>query len=74
MLYRLARPALFALDAERPLLAGLMLGLAFATRSPLLFAFPLFLLEAARKAAAADAPCPLVEPRAWLRTCHSAGC
>jgi hypothetical protein len=39
---------LFALDAERPLLAGAMLGLAFATRTPLLFAFPLFLFELAR--------------------------
>ena len=41
--------ALFALDAERPLLAGLMLGLAFATRSPLIFAFPLFLGEVLRR-------------------------
>lgn len=39
---------LFALDAERPLLAGLMLGLGFWTRTPLLFAFPLFALEALR--------------------------
>jgi hypothetical protein len=39
---------LFALDAERPLLAGLMLSLAYLTRTPLLFAFPLFLLEALR--------------------------
>jgi hypothetical protein len=33
---------LFALGAERPLLAGLCLGLAFSTRAPLLFAAPLF--------------------------------
>ena len=39
---------LFALEAERPLLAGLMLGLGYLTRTPLLFAFPLFLLEAFR--------------------------
>jgi hypothetical protein len=39
---------LFALQAERPLLAGLCLGLAFATRAPLLFAAPLFLFEALR--------------------------
>ena len=59
---------LFALEAERPLLAGLMVGLGFATRSPFLFAAPLFLIEAGRKAAPEDAPCPLVEPRAWLAT------
>ncbi len=39
---------LFALEAERPLLAGLALGLGFATRTPLLFAAPLFVLEAWR--------------------------
>lgn len=39
---------LFSLGAERPLLAGLVLGLAFHTRAPLLFAAPLFLLEALR--------------------------
>jgi len=39
---------LFALDAERPLLAGAMLGFGFWTRTPLLFAFPLFALEALR--------------------------
>jgi len=39
---------LFALEAERPVLAGLALGLGFATRSPLLFAAPLFVLEAWR--------------------------
>lgn len=60
--------ALFALEAERPLLAGVALGLGFATRTPLLFAAPLFLIEAARTSATRDAPCPLVEPRAWLGT------
>lgn len=39
---------LTALDAERPLLAGVALALGFATRTPLLFAFPLFLLELLR--------------------------
>jgi len=39
---------LFALEAERPWLAGLALGLGFATRTPLLFAAPLFVLEAVR--------------------------
>lgn len=39
---------LFALGAERPLAAGVCLGLAFATRTPLLFAAPLFVLEALR--------------------------
>jgi len=37
-----------ALGAERPWLAGLLLGLGFATRTPLLFAAPLFVLELAR--------------------------
>ncbi len=44
---------LCALDAERPLLAGLCLALGFATRTPLLFAAPFFvqqLLFAARSA------------------------
>ena len=36
---------LAALEAERPLLAGIALALGFATRTPLLFAAPLFLLE-----------------------------
>jgi hypothetical protein len=39
---------LFALEAERPFLAGLALALGFATRTPLLFAAPLFVLEAWR--------------------------
>jgi hypothetical protein len=46
---------LFALEAERPWLAGLALGLGFATRTPLLFAAPLFVLEAVRTSSAADA-------------------
>jgi hypothetical protein len=39
---------LFALQAERPLLAGLCLGLGFATRAPILLAAPLFVFEAVR--------------------------
>jgi hypothetical protein len=45
----------FALEAERPWLAGLMLGLGFATRTPLLFAAPLFVLEAVRVSGAEEA-------------------
>jgi hypothetical protein len=58
---------LFALEAERPLLAGLLLGLGWLTRSPLLFAFPLFLFEAFRvslrpaQAAAAVVPAKVSE-------------
>lgn len=39
---------LFALDAERPLLAGAMLGCAFMSRPTMLLAAPLFALEAIR--------------------------
>jgi hypothetical protein len=44
----MAMYALFALDAERPVLAGLMLGLIFATRVTPILAAPLFALEAIR--------------------------
>jgi hypothetical protein len=37
-----------AVGASRPVLAGLFLGLAFVTRTPMLFMFPLFLFEAWR--------------------------
>lgn len=37
-----------AVDAARPALAGLALALGFATRTPMLFMFPLFVLEAVR--------------------------
>ncbi len=40
--------ALFALDAERPLVAGLMLGCAYLTRPTILLTAPLFALEALR--------------------------
>jgi hypothetical protein len=39
---------LFSLDAARPVLAGVFLGLAFLTRAPLALAFPLFVMEALR--------------------------
>jgi hypothetical protein len=40
--------ALYALDAERPVLAGAMLGCAYLTRPSILFTAPLFALEALR--------------------------
>jgi hypothetical protein len=55
---------LFALDAERPLLAGAMLALGFATRTPLLFAVPLFLFELVRVCLPDGAA---LAPRAALR-------
>ena len=57
---------LFALEASSPLLAGLMIGLGFMTRAPVLFAFPLFLFEALRmcsRSAAAGRPPSSAEPR-----------
>jgi hypothetical protein len=38
-----------ALEADQPLLAGVLLALAFTARTPLLFAAPLFVLELARR-------------------------
>ncbi len=69
----LALYVLFALDAERPLLAGLMLGLGFMTRSPLLFAAPLFALEALRVCSAGGAVSASALPVSDLaRTAESA--
>jgi hypothetical protein len=52
---------LFALGAERPLLAGACLALGFATRTPLLLAAPLFVLEAVRETGiAAPRGAPLI--------------
>lgn len=45
-----------SLDARHPILAGLALGLGFATRTPLAFAFPLFVYEAFRISRRADPP------------------
>lgn len=42
---------LFALGAERPLLAGLMVGLGYMSRSPLIFSVPFFAVEALRVSA-----------------------
>lgn len=39
-----------SVEAARPLLAGLFLGLGYATRTPMAFMFPLFLWEAVRMA------------------------
>ena len=39
-----------SIDAKRPWLAGLCLGLGFAARTPMVFMFPLFVLEAVRTA------------------------
>jgi hypothetical protein len=44
-----------SIDAAHPILAGLALSLGFATRTPLGFAFPLFLYEAYRAASLSDA-------------------
>ncbi len=48
--------ALFALDAERPLLAGLMIGLAYLSRPPVVLSALLFALEAVRASAAGGLP------------------
>lgn len=56
-----------ALDAEHPLWAGIALCLAFFTRAPLLLAGALFVFEAVRAAAPADALCPLREPLGYAR-------
>lgn len=45
-----------SIDAAHPILAGLALGLGFATRTPLAFAFPLFVYESYRASANADPP------------------
>ena len=39
---------LCALDAERPVLAGVLVGVGFLTRAPMLYAVPLFVFEAFR--------------------------
>jgi len=72
----MAAYVLCSIDARHPWLAGLMLGLGYWSRAPLLFAFPLFLFEAARvskrvphgdveptvEATPPDTP----QPRKWL--------
>lgn len=49
----------FSIGARRPFLAGLMLGLATLSRTPMAFMFPFFALEACRIAGGSDW-------RAWL--------
>jgi hypothetical protein len=51
-----------SIEARRPLIAGLCLGLATMTRTPMAFMFPLFLLEAWRMAGE-----PTTDARARLR-------
>lgn len=55
---------LCALDAEHPVLAGLLIGLGFMTRAPLLYAVPLFALEALRVSSSVGAT---AEDRPTLR-------
>jgi hypothetical protein len=45
-----------SIDAGHPLLAGICLGLGFATRTPLGFAFPFFVFEAWRSSRADERP------------------
>jgi hypothetical protein len=52
-----------SIEAEHPLVAGLALGLGFATRTPLGFALPLFLYEAARRSTRERRPDPRDELR-----------
>lgn len=67
---------LFSIDARHPWLAGLMVGLGFWARAPMLFAAPLFIFEALRASSGA-APAPFDAHvtgsssnrlLAWLRT------
>lgn len=57
-----------AVGAERPLAAGAVLGLAFATRTPLLFAAPLFVFEAIRRFTPRGAPHPFRDPLGFARS------
>lgn len=59
--------ALFSLDAKRPLLAGLMLGLCFMTRPNTCVAVLLFTIEALRVARPADAPPVPEDALVWRR-------
>jgi hypothetical protein len=73
----MAAYVLCSIDARHPWLAGLMLGLGYWSRAPVLFAFPLFLFEAARISrhpSAADAapnsevtPGAAPESRRWIQ-------
>src|SRR5688572_10261157 len=52
----MAAYVLCAIDARHPWLSGLLLGLGFWARAPVLFAVPLFLFEAVRSARKTRAP------------------
>jgi hypothetical protein len=65
----LAAYVYFSIDGERPWLAGLCLGLAYWSRASVLFAFPLFLMEAAR-ACRSDAEPPPSDLSAARRLAH----
>jgi len=56
-----------ALGADRPLSAGVALGLAFLARTPLIFAAVLFLAELIRRETPSGAPCPLKAPLGFVR-------
>jgi hypothetical protein len=72
----MAAYVLCSIDARHPWLAGIMLGLGYWSRAPVLFAFPLFLFEAARasrRQPADDAAPPVLEQtdtpsRHWTQT------
>jgi len=61
---------LFSIRARRPLLAGLMLGLAYMTRASTLFLFPLFLIEALAAARPDDATGPADPESIYGRALH----
>jgi hypothetical protein len=63
----LALYALFAIDARKPLLAGLMLGLAFLCRPTMMGLGALFLFEALRVSRAADAAAAPEDAWVWKR-------
>jgi len=61
---------LFGIQARRPLLAGLVLGLAYMTRPATLFLTPLFLLEALSAARPDDATGPADPESIYGRALH----
>lgn len=61
----MAAYVLCSIDARHPWLAGLMLGLGYWSRAPVLFAFPLFLFEAVR-ACDTGASGAEISSRRWL--------
>jgi hypothetical protein len=63
---------LWSLDAAHPLLAGLAIGLGYMTRAPLLFAFPLFVIEAARICMPSEVRFELPAESSWRRAWRAA--